>query len=335
VADTFNHRIAVLSGVDGHWIRSLGHAPSIRTINKVVVDAQDRVFAVDSDSNHVLAFLGAGVPAPFDPYMRDYIGDVGNEPSDANFIISSPDILVRHQADINITSAAILGLNYFRVSRAAPWPKTITFMSRCTTGAFKRPPTISSKLYYYDPNTPGVFPTDYQQGGLYSHYFDSANNTPSNTLAIGVVPPSGVTVAGPLIWRPPHPTTTIGNDGELRLAARAINPFDAPPAGSATTARDYNSATERRVTVAQGPFPTGVQNTLFVRVRFSDKTDEINETIVLDRAAKLADWVEEVSWGEATVNLLHRGPVILNKPTTYYYDPSNNVPRRVGSRHTQ
>jgi len=94
VADTYNHRIQVLDGT-GVPLTLLGQAPGVGTLEKIVVDAKERVLAVDSDNGWVLAFLGVQAPKPFDLYVRDYRGDDGTEPSDKNQQVQSPDLLVR------------------------------------------------------------------------------------------------------------------------------------------------------------------------------------------------------------------------------------------------
>jgi hypothetical protein len=51
-----------------------------------------------------------------------------------------------------------------------------------------------------------------------------------------------MTVAGPILWRPPAPESTVAGDGALHLDVRVINPYDYPPAdGSTTTSRDSNN----------------------------------------------------------------------------------------------
>ncbi len=323
VADTFNHRLSIWSAA-GQPLVALGHAPSIGTLEKVAVDSQDRLFAVDSDNNRVIAYLGGDVTPPFDPFIRDYVGDTGVEPSSGSYLISSPDILVRHRPDVNLSSAASLGLESFVFQPPQYGETNYVYLALHNRGTQPAAETFV-KLYFYDPSSSGRFPADWKDAGFYSGYSDDAHNTPGNALAAGVIPAGGTVVVGPLLWRPPAPESAAAGDGKFRLGVRVSNPYDYPPSGNSTTmARDSNDVTERPVTVVRSPFPSGNQNTLMVRVHYSDIAAVTDEAVVRARGAEMAAWIKEVSLGQAEVTLLYRGPVTPTKPSTYYADPQNH-----------
>jgi sugar lactone lactonase YvrE len=324
VADTFNHRIQVLAA-DGHHLRSLGHAPALGTLNKVVVDASDRVFTVDSDANRVVAFLGASVPAPFDPFMRDFVGDDGAEPSNDAYLISSPDILVRHAPDVDLAAAAASGLEAWSFQQ--PKFDAINYVYVALNNRGTQIATDSFvKLYWYDPDTAGQFPEDWSETGFYKAWSSPSSNMPTNVLPVTEVLPGDRTVVGPLLWRPPVPESATGGDGAFRLAARINNPFDFPPQGaSATMARDSNNVTERPVAVLRGPFAEGVQNTLVVRVHFPNIAQPTDEAQIIAQVGQLDGWVQEVSWGLASVEPLYRGPIVPGDPSTHYDEVSGSL----------
>ncbi len=324
VADTYNHRIQVLAP-DGHPLIEFGHAPGISTLEKVVVDSSDRVFAVDSDNNAVLAYLGASAPAPFDPFMRDYLGDPGDEPSKSAFALSSPDILVRHQPDVDLAIAASAGMESYAFQQPRYDQTNYVYVAVHNRGNHPAADTFA-RVYWYDQGSPGHFPADWKADGFYTAYSDNAHNTPGNTLAVPLIAPGGVMVLGPLLWRPPAPETAAARDGGFRLGVRIINPYDYPPVGNSTTmVRDSNNVADRRVLVVRGPFATGDQNTLMVRVHFPDLSAVTDAAIVQTRAVDLASWINETSWGVASVKVLSRGPVVLTKPSTYYKNPANSL----------
>jgi M6 family metalloprotease-like protein len=321
VADTYNHRVMVLAA-DGHELVEMGHPPSISTLEKVVVDSDDHVFVVDSDTNHVLAFLGASVPAPFDPFMRDFVGDNGDEPSNPASIVSSPDILVRYAPDVDLAAAAASGLE--SIAFQQPVYDRINYVYIALHNRGTDPATDNFvRLYAFDPSGAGAFPADWKDDGFYSAWSDASHNTPSNTLQVPIVPPGGTVVVGPLLWRPPAPESAIANDGKFRLAVRVTNPYDFPPSGNASSAtRDSNNVTERRAQVIRTP-PFGEQNTLVVLVKYPDLASQIDEDALNLRLEVLKSWFAETSWGATTLTFATIGPITLPHNHAHYADPSS------------
>lgn len=324
VADTFNHRIQVLAP-DGHHLRSIGHAPAVGTLAKVVVDSEDRVFVVDSDNNHVLAFLGASFPAPFDAYLRDFVGDDGAEPSNSDYLISSPDILIRHAADIDLQLAAASGLESFNFQQPKFGETNYVYVALNNRGTQTAMDNFV-KLYWYDPSTASTFPEHWSDEGFFRAWSSDSSNSPGSTLSVPMVEAGGRVVVGPILWRPPAPETAIAGDGVFRLGVRASNPYDFPPSGGSTTmARDSNNVSERRVAVLRGPFAQGVQNTLVLRVHFPNIATQTDEALVIGRVDQLDSWVDQVSWGQASITPVYRGPIVSTAPSTDFMAPDATV----------
>jgi sugar lactone lactonase YvrE len=279
VADTFNHRIVVLAS-DGHFLVQLGEAPAVNTINKIVVDSSDRVLTVDSDNNHVIAYLGAGVPAKFDAFVRDHLGDPGSEPSDDAYPVSSPDILVRHSPDVDLASAAIAGLETIEFQQPIYNENNYVYVALHNRGTQVAENNFV-RVYWIDPGTPDVFPDNWHSSGFYYAYTDDTQNAPGNTLPVSRVAAGGTVVVGPLVWRPPPPDSAVCRSGVFRVGVRAVNPYDYPPTGnSVTLARDANNITERMLTAPPVEFEA--------RVPFSSSggTTAVNVATILDRQAE-------------------------------------------------
>ena len=74
------------------------------------------------------------------------------------------------------------------------------------------------------------------------------------------------------------------------------------------------------------PVPTGAQNTLIVRAAISDVMSGAlpGETTVTNIVTSAADYIDEVSYGTATLNPSY-ATVTLPQPSSFYYHPSRNV----------
>ena len=197
---------------------------------------------------------------------------------------------------------------------------------RFTTAVRSRALDNFAKLYWYEPGESGKVSGRLEDFGFLQRLQRRhASCSRANTLSFPLVPGNGVVIAGPILWRPPTPESAVAGDGNFRLGVRISNPYDYPPVGGSTTiARDSNNVSERKIAVIRGPFAAGDQNTLLVRTHFPDISAQTDETVVQTRANELANWIKEVSWGQANVNVLLRGPVTLSHNKTYYDDPSNS-----------
>ncbi len=332
VADTNNHRVVILNP-DGTHYRNLGAAPLFVTIQKIEVDNNNRVFVIDSDANRMVAYLGPVANPPFDAYVRDFVGDSGSQPSAMGFALSSPDILVRHHPDVDLALAATTGLEAFSFQQPRFEENNYVYLAVRNRGTHGIAGT-TAKVYWL-PGTPAPFPSGWQTEGFFSDFLSPASSAPGNSLSVPFIGPrqtvgseekDGVVVVGPLIWRPPAPESAAAADGVFQLVVRLLNVGDpSEPATGLEQVRLNNNVAMRRVTVSRGPFPTGDQDTLVVRVNFPDVTGEANETTVTNRLTEAAQWLHEITYRQALIRPLFRGPIALDKNKSDYDNPSSNL----------
>lgn len=77
--------------------------------------------------------------------------------------------------------------------------------------------------------------------------------------------------------------------------------------------------------LTEPPATTGVQDTLVVRVKFSDIAFEPPLPNLQNLIQDVADYIDEISYGQASVNALYRGAITLDQPKDYYYHPSRSL----------
>ena len=322
VVDCFNHRMEIINDSGAH-VFTLGHAPMYSSVQKITIDAEDRIFIVDSDRNAVIAYLGEDVPVPFDLYIRDYVGDTGSQPSDPAYTLASPDILLRHDMDIDIDAALLSGLNTYAFEQARYGEDNYLYVAvhnkgtQSAEGGFLR-------LYWTDRASGLVFPDDFSNEGFFK------DHTPADEGSTYMIPPvapvDGVRIIGPILWHPPHPEDSSTAAGDFTLAARIVHPFDTPaPGNGVDSVRENNNVTLRNVKVIAPPFPTGEQNTLVISVHYPDIADTVDMGLVETKVDELRVWMEEVSYGEVQVNPIFRGPITLAHDSSYYASPTRNL----------
>ena len=73
------------------------------------------------------------------------------------------------------------------------------------------------------------------------------------------------------------------------------------------------------------PSVLGQQDTLVVRATFSDVAFEPPLPNLQNIMSEAADYVDEVSYGQATVAPVYRGPIALDHPRSYYYHPERSL----------
>jgi hypothetical protein len=110
--------------------------------------------------------------------------------------------------------------------------------------------------------------------------------------------------------------------------------IDTPVAGDwaiTVTATDVNVGNPGQgyaiVAAADLPAPpetTGTQDTLVVRAKFSDLAFEPSLPNLQSTMVDVADYIAEVSWGEATISPNYR-IIELDHPKSYYYHPSRDL----------
>ena len=324
IADTDNHRVVILRP-DGTHYATLALAPLVGTPQKVIVDASNHIFVVDSQLNTVIAFLGPGTAQPFDLYVRDFLGDDGTQPSSSSFFLQSPDLLVRHHPDIDLTAAATAGLESYFFEQP-DWERTnYVYVGVRNRGAHLAPGS-TVRLYWADPGSALAFPANWKTDGFYSSYASSSSNTPSNSLTVPTVTnqaagADGKVVVGPILWRPPRPDIVMAHDGKVDLFARILTPADpTQTAAGLNQVRINNNVALRPVEVQRGPFPIGDQNTLVVRANFhSTASDNIDEATLHPMVNGMAQWIHEVSYGLATVRPVYfPDAIVLDHDRPYY-----------------
>ena len=73
------------------------------------------------------------------------------------------------------------------------------------------------------------------------------------------------------------------------------------------------------------PVSTGVQDTLVVRVRFADIAVDPPLPNLQATMAEVSNYIDRVSYGQASVVPAYRGVIALDQPKDYYYHPDRNL----------
>ena len=126
------------------------------------MDDNNHVYTIDSDHNQAVAFVGPINPPPYDVFIRDYIGDAGQEPSDPAFILSSPDILIRHVADVDLAAAAANGLTSIAFQQPRFDETNYLYLAVNNRGQFDLT-NLFARFYWADPTSVLEFPNDWQK----------------------------------------------------------------------------------------------------------------------------------------------------------------------------
>jgi hypothetical protein len=77
--------------------------------------------------------------------------------------------------------------------------------------------------------------------------------------------------------------------------------------------------------LVEPPVVTGIQDTLVVRVKFTDVAFEPSLPNLQSLMTEVADYISEVSYGQTTVVPAFRGALTLDHPKSYYYHPDRNL----------
>jgi sugar lactone lactonase YvrE len=334
VGDTYNHRVQVLKP-DGTYYKMLGTAPLYASIQKIDVDARKHVYVMDAGNNSLVYFPGPGVPKPYDAVTRDYVGDNGTEPSSGAFVLSSPDIIVRHHPDLDISLAKEFGLTAFAFEQPRYNENNYVYVAVKNRGNHVMN-NLNVKIYYANTGSTLVFPAEWKTDGFYMDYLNAASNTPGNSSNIPSISPGAlsietgidsVAVIGPILWRPPAPESASAADGKFYLLSRILQIDD--PTEIATgidQVRQNNNIALRKVTVSRGPFPVGDQNTLVIKTQFPDVPDLIDDAGLTAKIDELGLWIKDISYNLATMIPVIIGPITLNNNKSFYLNtPTNNL----------
>lgn len=222
---------------------------------------------------------------------------------------------------------------------------------------------LENSLYFNgDPVNLSVWDVRHVNG-LYSgeshnyHFTVATNNQPIRITLVWNEPQASAGSASPVIndldlevIGPDNVTTYLGND--INTATGLSNPnggvndalnnvemviLDPPPVGTYTLivregTDGINQGPQGYALVATAdtedpPVPTGDQNTLVVRVGLTDVLAGVAVplTTVQNIMTDVADYIDEVSYGTVSINSVYPNPVILDRPSSYYYHTSRNV----------
>ena len=339
VADTYNHRVEVLKP-NGKHFRFLATAPLLGTPQKVVVDTENRVFIIDAENNRLVAYLGPTKTPPFDAYIRDYVGDSGEQPSDSKYVLSSPDILIRHKRDVDLAAATTIGLQSYVFQQPLYDANNYVYLAIRNRGSHGVA-GVMVKLFWGDASGQNQlnFPSDWKSDGFFSAYASSSSNSPGNSITIPYIEPrkdaadpatDGVVVVGPIIWRPPEPSkpnpnpeTPVGPQDNFYLFARLVLADDpSESADGLEQVRKNNNIALRPTQVTRSPFPIGDQDTLVIRVNFKDVNNNVDEKTVNTRITEASNWLEEVSYRLTKLKpALYENPIVLDKTESEYTGP--------------
>lgn len=300
VADTWNHRVR-LDEVDGSSRGRLGDASLFQTPASIAVDDLGRLFVVDAGLHRVVAWLGPDAPKPFDLYVRDFLGDVGVEPSTEidGFALSSPDIVVRHAPDVDPAALGPTGLQSFPFEQPRYDRENYVYVELANLGPLQSVPA-QLHLYWADPASGLVFPDDWNEAGFYRSYTSAASNIEGNWVDVPESLAGESAVVGPLVFRPPAPESVVAGDGVVEMVARYVSLHDPSlPSSGYDGVRESNNIALRELTIQRGPFPIGPQNTLVTTVMFADLPDAVDPVQVEDLTTETNEWVMEVSYGLA------------------------------------
>jgi sugar lactone lactonase YvrE len=327
IADTHNHRITILES-DGSAHATLGAAPLFGTLEKIALDATGQVHVIDSSNNRLVSYLGPGLELPFDAFIRDHPGDNGAAATAASVALASPDILIRHAPDVDLAAAtASGGLDGYVSQQPRFGQNNYIYLAVRNRGA-QEITCIHADLYYADPNSPLDYPADWRDDRFFEHFANDVDNSPGNRLFVPHVPAAdagdGVSVVGPLVWRPLPGFGISGLDRYLLMAS--LEHADDTTAAHAGLgfARQNNNVAVRPASVAQGTVPTGEQDVLVVMVDFPDVEHTTDQAVVASRIEEASAWLGEISYGLVSLDPLYRGPLTLTRPSAYYLDPSCN-----------
>jgi hypothetical protein len=334
VADTYNHRIQILKP-NGTYHKMLGGAPLYSFPQKIEVDARKHVYVIDAGNNTLVYYPEPGTPKPYDAWMRDYVGDPGQEPSNEAFLLSSPDILVRHAPDVDPAFAREFGFTAYAFQQPRYQENNYVYIAVRNRGNHVIN-NVNLKLYYADPGSTMVFPDQWKTNNIFTEYLSAGSNTPGNSHHIPSISPTSlsaetgidsIVIVGPFIWRPPAPETVSAGDGKFLLLARLAHIDDPTEDGEGLDEiRLNNNIALRKVTVSRGPFPIGDQNTLVIKTNFPDVSNNIDEAALVTTIEGVAERVSAISYELATVKPEHAGPVVLDHNKNHYVsNPSNSL----------
>lgn len=109
--------------------------------------------------------------------------------------------------------------------------------------------------------------------------------------------------------------TPAPGDWTIRVVGSAVNVGNPGQGYALVVTADLEDA----------PATTGDQDTLLVRVKFADVAFEPSLPNLQNLMGDVASYINEVSYGQATIDPTYRGPIQLDHPKSYYYHPSRSL----------
>ncbi|MFP2933447.1 NHL repeat-containing protein [Pyxidicoccus sp. 3LG] len=192
VADTDNHRVVVLEpGGAGY---TLGAEPLFDRPERVAFDGTNP-HVVDSTRRQLISFL-VGTTPPNDVFVRDYVGDPGDEETPTTLVLASPDLLVRNAPDVDVDAARVSGLGGYAFQQPRAGQNNYVYVAVRNHGAL---PAfgVQAQLFWADPVSLLSWPSDWRTEGLYTAYESARDNLPGHTLPVDLVPAATCRVALP------------------------------------------------------------------------------------------------------------------------------------------
>jgi hypothetical protein len=322
VADTGNHRLALLSlstGAQTEFVPAGGLSQPERLARHA-----GNLYITDTARAELVALV-SGAASAAEVFVRDFPGDTGEEPAAGPLPpgpeLATPDILVRNTPDVDLERAARDGLDSYEFHTPRMGQNNYVYVAvrnRAAATAL----SASVQLYTTTPGSAHAFPADYSRDDFFSEYHAPDDNRPRHTLDVARVPAAtgagtslvpGVTVVGPLLWRPRAPRDAPTWDGRVDLLVSLVLPGDETVAGPGLErVRRSNNLGLRRFTVQRGPAPTGDQNALVVVAHFRGQDARVDPAQVRLRLMQLGPWLAEASGGRAALRWELAGPFELS-----------------------
>ena len=157
----------------------------------------------------------------------------------------SPALLLRARPDLDLAEIEELSVDFLGETTPAFGRDSFLYFEVRNRG---RKPLYGGHLGVWTSaiDSPQSFPADWSADDFFLG--SSAAPVPGHFIEVGVVPPAGTAVIGPIGWRPTAPTGGGDCEGAVDLMVRLVHLADgAPPTTVAPTATQSNNFALRRV----------------------------------------------------------------------------------------
>jgi hypothetical protein len=221
--------------------------------------------------------------------------------------LESPDILVRQQPDIDISSVALA--DQWTSQDAYYGEPNYVYVRVNNRG--DQPAYDTTACFFWR----SVDEDRWDDQDFSPERGDSAPGSLPNMLRIPYIPAHGSAIAGPLRWMPQIRQQYVD------LAVRVVNQDDVSSSADqydlANTVTS-NNVTERHLRVVLAP-GSDCPDTLVVPLSFNDVPWSAEASSLLtSRLARLPQWLDEVSGGAASIRVKNCMPIPLRKNAADY-----------------